>query len=596
MTTVRINPSWPEFGHDGLDTALVDALVARVVARQRDADHALLLLLRCLLADDLPGRQRRLATEAVLGFRYGLVDPRRDPMDAWMEHRQLSFATAELLAGQLFGDQTFAVDGRVGVRHMRTARVQLSTWLSDRFYFGFSEWLSPSCYASNAAALGLLVDHASDKDIRARAGIVLDLLLADIALHGFNHRLGATMGVGFTEELICPSASPLHQVWERAFGEDNPQVDPSSVLSLFITSHHQAPPALCQIANQPVRRVISSHGLDPHEVPSALNTHPWFPRTAIRDRIRFWWGQHALSKADSMRNSVRGFQEFGDDGWLSAIRDALSPRRLTDWVVRCLNPVPAGATLGRANVQTVSTANYLLSSVQRYAPGAFGSQQHLWHASLPGDVEVFGTHPGSVKRFPMSSIAPGEWVGNGINPDIAQHHNVLLASYDLTNRQARRARWVHFHFPFVDLDRAGLGRDWVAGRRSDGYVGILSTHRFEQISESELVVRAARGAYLVICGDDEEFGSLREFIRVLREHSITRHGDTVTAEGPHGRFALRSGGPFRVNGRLVGTEYPRCEAPGVLIPRNPISITFQGDTHKLVLDWATGSRHTTRIS
>ena len=98
MTTVRINPSWPEFGHDGLDTALVDALVARVVARQRDADHALLLLLRCLLADDLPGRQRRLATEAVLGFRYGLVDPRRDPMDAWMEHRQLSFATAELLA------------------------------------------------------------------------------------------------------------------------------------------------------------------------------------------------------------------------------------------------------------------------------------------------------------------------------------------------------------------------------------------------------------------------------------------------------------------------------------------------------------------
>mgnify|MGYP006947039062 CR=1 FL=1 len=46
-------------------------------------------------------------------------------------------------------------------------------------------------------------------------------------------------------------------------------------------------------------------------------------------------------------------------------------------------------------MQTFRTPQYQLSSIQRYHPGEFGDQQHLWHARLHGGVEVYGTHPGT---------------------------------------------------------------------------------------------------------------------------------------------------------------------------------------------------------
>ena len=50
---------------------------------------------------------------------------------------------------------------------------------------------------------------------------------------------------------------------------------------------------------------------------------------------------------------------------------------------------------------------------------------------MPGGIQVFGTHPGSTQLVQEHRPpTPSSWVGNGINPDIAQHHNLLLDKYD----------------------------------------------------------------------------------------------------------------------------------------------------------------------
>ncbi len=243
----------------------------------------------------------------------------------------------------------------------------------------------------------------------------------------------------------------------------------------------------------------------------------------------------------------------------------------------------------------MTTHQYLLSSVQRYQPGGFGDQQHLWHATLPGGIQVFGTHPGSTQLVHDNQpTSPGRWIGNGINPDIAQHHNLLLAQYDLRQRkgmfEGRRNQAVHIHFPFVLFDQTRLGPNWVVGRRDEGYVAIVGTHHFEQISETEIVQRGEHTGYAVVMGDDEEYTSLAGFLRQVKQYRVSLDGSRLMLSGVYGRYELNWRGDFRVNGRVMDANYPRYDSAAVHAPRNPSELTITGSADVLHLDWKSGER------
>lgn len=592
--------AWPEFGQDGLEAGYVRRLIDFVDARLYLADHRVLLLLKCLLDSKLPGVLQYQAAEAILGFRYSLLEPGQDSMALWTENHQVTAATAEYLAGQLFEDRVFTNDGRSGARHKRAAQARLLLWLSDRFRFGFSEWLSNTYYAFDLAALAMLVDHADDPVLATRAAMVIDLALTDVALHSFRGRFAPSMGRAHAEQVMHPERSELAPIWASAFGDEPPPVDLESLSSLFVTRRdYRVPAALREVArDQPVRRVLTSQGLDASEVRHELRLHPQYPRTQGLELMRFWWGQQAITTPDTIVESVRAIRalQLGQQRTLSPLhRFTRLPDRALPPTLRALNPITSGSALHRANVQTAATANYLLSSVQRYQAGGFGDQQHLWHASLPGEIEVFGTHPGSTELVQESRPAsPGPWVGNGINPDIAQHHNLLLALYDLTPRKGmfepRRIEAVHIYFPFVLFDQTRLGANWVAGRRENAYIGILGTHHFEQISETEIVQRGPSTGYAVLLGDEEEYTSLAGFLRQLKQYRLWLHARRLSLTSPYGRFELAWRGDFRVNGRVSDAWYPRYDAPFVQAPRNPSELVITGTEHRLRLDWVARER------
>lgn len=588
--------AWPSMAAGELDAAHLRRQIDYVEARLDLADHRVLLLLKCMLAGELPPTVYDQAAEAVLGFRYSMLEPGTDAMSLWTESHQIIAATGEYLTGQLFGDRVFSNDGRTGARHRRAAHARIMVWLADRFRFGFSEWLSNSYLAFDAAALALLIDYASDEQLTTRASMVLDVLLADVALHSFRGEFAPSMGRGNAIPITAPDQAEMAAVWASAFTDEPPEVDVEALTSLFVAREsYQVPAAIRQIAlEMPTRRVLTSQGLDVGEVPDELRGHPDFPRAAGLELLNFWWGQQAVTTPETVVETVRTVRalRLSRHRTLAPLRRFEKlPDRLLVPTLKTLNPITQGSALHRANVQTVTTANYLLSSTQRYQAGGFGDQQHLWHASLPGGIQVFGTHPGATQLVQETrETTPGPWVGNGINPDIAQHHNILLAQYDLSGRkgmlEGRRQELVHIRFPFVLFDQTRLGPTWVAGRRDEGYIAILGTHPFEQISETEIVQRGTHTGYAVVLGDDEEYTSLAGFLRQIKQYRVRLSGHRLSLTSPYGRFELTWRGDFRVNGRVVDAWYPRYESLAVRAPRNPSRLQINGTRDQLRLDWA----------
>ncbi len=123
--------------------------------------------------------------ECILDFKYWWDDGRRDTTYRCYhtENHQALYHTAELLAGQLYKKTEFT-NGMNGKQHMAHAKERLMKWLEYRFRFGFSEWMSTYCEVE-VLLLANLYDFAEDKDIRSKAGMVLDLLMFDVALNNY---------------------------------------------------------------------------------------------------------------------------------------------------------------------------------------------------------------------------------------------------------------------------------------------------------------------------------------------------------------------------------------------------------------------------
>ncbi|SER96641.1 hypothetical protein SAMN05443377_12324 [Propionibacterium cyclohexanicum] len=597
--------AWPDAAADGFDTAALRGLAAAVDARVDCADHRLLLLLKNWFecSEQLEPALRAALHASITGFRYSIEEPGADSMCSWTESHLLAFATCEYLAGQLFPDNLFTNDGAPGGLHRRRGELRIRQWLDDRFRWGFSEWLSDSEYVVDIAALTLLADYSRDDDLTRRASILLDMLMLDMALHRFDGHFASAAARSSAHCLLRLSSAPSQAVVDAAFAGKSPQVDARELSAIFLCRHHYTvPAALVDIAgSEEVFRITGSQGLDIDEVAAALAHDPLHPRSSPDEQLDYWWSMEALTAPAVLKATVSRFARCGleTNGRLAHLGElARIPWPLRRTALTVANPVTVGAAVQRGNIQTFRTPSYLLSSVQRYHPGEFGGRHHLWQACLPGGISVFGNQPaGSRMNQSDQPQEASEWVGNGLNPDIAQSDDVLLVQYDLRGRQGRfegaRRLYSHIYFPFVDFDETRMGIHWVAGRRGGSYIGILSTAPLDLVSETEIVQRGVRIGYAVICADEWEFGSLMGFVQRLKEYWISLDNGFLRLATAYGIYELEWGGDFLVNRKKVDTDYPRYSSHVVEAPRYPRALRVESARNRLVLDWTAGTRKQT---
>ena len=189
----------------------------------------------------------------------------------WSENHQLLFAACEYPAGRKFPDRIFSNNGMTGAQHCEKARTRLLHWLDDRLRFGFVEWHSNTYYEEDAAPLSLLIDLCDEPELTAKASMVMDLLLLDLALHSFYGRFCAASGRCYEAQKKDPAAQDVSDLLKKAFGFDSGRpYDYTRLSADFVLNRtYHVPPVLYEIAHDTNPGLIfDSHGLDLREVAS----------------------------------------------------------------------------------------------------------------------------------------------------------------------------------------------------------------------------------------------------------------------------------------------------------------------------------------
>lgn len=581
-----------------LDAEWLEEGLAQINDRVDLADHKMMVVLALLLdgGDALPEVLREGMESAILGFRYWMDERGTDSMCHWSESHQVAFSVCEYLAASHFPDRIFRNDGRRGEQKAARARARLLDWLGHRFRHGCNEWLSGTFHAIKISALTLLVEHCEDEELTTRASMVLDLLMLDLALHRFEGQFVASAGRADALLKAFPARSEVAPVVASAFYRTKPDFVPERPTSIFLARRrYRIPQVIREIAfAQADHLITSSHGLTLREVPSEVARSRELDAVGRRDaELNLFWAMEAFTTPESIGPTMEALDRLHLDqnNFLTPLAPfrKVPSRRVMSALVRSLNPVTQGAALERANVQTYRTPHYLLSSAQHHQPGSFGDQENIWVAALPGEIQIFSTHPGSTLLGGGRPTTPSGWVGNGIRPDVAQVRNVLLALYDLRGRrgylEGRRHELSHLYFPAASFDETKLCDHLVAGRRDDSYFGAAALNRIEMANESELVQRGLVTGWGVMVADRSDFGSLHHFVDYLRRCRLTHVRNTLTWTMPDHMHELTWGGPLVVDGAVVDTDYARLRSDWTQVGRKPSVIEVAGRTGTLVLDW-----------
>ena len=181
------------------------------------------------------------------------------------------------------------------------------------------------------------------------------------------------------------------------------------------------------------------------------------------------------------------------------------------------------------NKVTCRTPDYLLGSAQDYRPGAPGTREHVWQATLGPGAVVFTNHPANSGL--TEAHAPGFWRGNGVLPRVAQWKDTLIAVYNLPDDD-----WMgftHAYFPTVAFDaycvredaarEDARGHPWAFAQKGAGYLALTAAQGFTLMTQGpgayrELRSPGRRNVWLCIMGRsalDGEFEAFQESILAL---------------------------------------------------------------------------------
>jgi hypothetical protein len=173
------------------DTSIIEGACDWIDDRPDCADFPLSALLRLMVGTTLTEVERDRIKQTALGFRYWYDEPGNDALCFGSENHSLLFHGCQMIAGDLFPDETFTNCDRKGAEQARIGRERCSDWLDLKEKEGFDEFLSSTYIPLTVAAILNVVDFANDDEMSAKAWALVDRLFTVIAEHAFD---GVTVG------------------------------------------------------------------------------------------------------------------------------------------------------------------------------------------------------------------------------------------------------------------------------------------------------------------------------------------------------------------------------------------------------------------
>jgi hypothetical protein len=547
-----------------IDPAAFGSVLDFIPTRRDLVDFAMSGLIRILYVygsdPRLPPDLKRRAEEVVLGFRPWLY-PEDPPVKTqscyWTENHQALYSSIEFLAGQLYPDRTFTWLGKPGSWHMEHGRKNLLVWFGLRSRFGFSEWLSPNYYAEDLIALVNLVDFARDGTIAQPARGLTDLVMLDLALHSFDGGDRAASGRSYLPNLKDARTAATGPVISLAFGIDSPVYPLSgAAVSVATTKSYRVPEALVSIARSRPAETTIHEKISPEEA-LALGFRPEDPADVFT-----YWTIQAYTHPRIFTGVLAAARRWNIDQFTAESWDAKEKEiqaSAGDWSKVSDN---AATAMFGANIETYRTPDYQISTAQDYRKGKPAYQQQIWLASLGGTASVWTSHPGADDE----QGRPSYWIGNGYMPRAAQHKNLLIALYRIPPSDPRP--FTHVYFPSSQFDEIREQRNWLFGRKGDGYLAIAARPNLvpgtrKEYDRIEWVSNARESAWVCRMGRKAVDGPFDRFVERIAKSSLESGPKGVSYREPSG-FAATFGWDedLVVNGRSIPLSgYPRYDTP-----------------------------------
>jgi hypothetical protein len=352
-----------------VDEARLLGQISSIASRADCSDFYLCGLLGALyrFGEDarFPSAVRDALARCILGFRYSAQEPGSDAMNNTTENHRILFHTCEVLAGQLFPEQTFSNNGQTGQWHKQNGERLAFEWLRQKAAGGFVEWDSNCYFEEDALALTHLADLAEDDALADLATVLLDKMFFSMAVNSFKGVFGSTHGRAYTQHLLGGQREATAGMARILFGMGvfNNSVRGSVALAC---SNYALPPVIANIAaHQPEalcsrERVVGSvqafnesgrmHGPEVTKVtfktpdymlcsaqdyhpgkrgyqqhiwqatlgPEAVVfvTHPPCTNKENSRRPNFWHGNYTLPRVAQYNDALIAVHELENDDWL----------------------------------------------------------------------------------------------------------------------------------------------------------------------------------------------------------------------------------------------------------------------------------------
>lgn len=594
--------------HLGVFEAALDYVDARLDCADFVVHGVLRLVLQFGGDPRLPPALLARAERTLVGFKYGpdeRADGRRDSLCTWTENHQVLFAAAALLAGERHPQARFPASGRSGREQAALAARRLRRWLDLRFRTGFSEWLSNFYSDPDLVALLSLADFAADPELRARAAIVADLVLVDLALHHFRGVHAATRGRSYERGMKWAAEESTTDTARLVLGTGRfARIENMAAPCLALSPRYRPPALVAAIAadaERPAAAVRQRMGIRLDELPrwgldpardedafALLSLEAYADPRTIGAFVRL------LDRFDWWRNDF-----FAPFARVRGLLAALRRLRLLPLVARAFAWDLARNLRPEVDVLTFRTPDYQLSAALDWRPGRGGDQAQAWQATLGPDAVCFTTHPGD-----RAARSPGWWTGSATLPRVGQVANVAIVLYRLRRRPALHVPTRHFvSHAWLPRDRFDEVREqagWVFARRGDGYLALRSRRpaRWNEDPAAgedrgrELVAAGRDHAWICELGRRADDGPFARFVERIAAAplSFVRGGARYRSPS-RGWIELGWRGPLRHEGRAVPLRGgPRYDTPWGAAPFPMESLALRCGAERLRLDWEPPAR------
>lgn len=457
------------------------------------------------------------------------------------ENHELLFHASRYLMAAALPNETFKQYKSTGNQLAADDLKWLTRFIRFRAQCGWGEFSSSGYYRIDMESLLCLYDFAADDELRKLAGMMLDLMWAEVAQDSLNGMHCGAHGRIYWVQALMHGKEDLFGLQYLYFGN----IDTSLCHNLW---------GSCDAF-----------------------TSSWRPSDVVL--------HIALDRREPYESRQRAFLFNTDDPLPDKPLEG-SIRRYTYWTPQFV--------VGAVQRQDAYPGD-------QHAKWYAHHEQHEWDVTIGSRTRsrLFTHHPRLDNKYAeMHGYWTGDLLCNCVSTFASQ--TVVLALYDIPKDQP--CQYIHAYVPKSSFDEVIEENGWIFVREGDVYAGLRmlgeaprwGTH--EKFPNCEVISDGARNGAVCEVGRQQDFGSFEKFCNEIAANKIDFDKEKMTltyTSKRGGTITIDTRGTRKIDGKSVDLDYGTYDSPFIQSAWKSGIIELHWGDKKQVLDFREVSQTST---